>query len=248
MRCADCRTALSAWLDGEDLPGEADAVEAHVAGCRECAAYRDRAARVNRLARTQTAESGPDLVPVVLEAATPVRRRRRLRAGPVRVAVGAVGIGQCALAISEISLTGGGHGGVELIGASAAHLSHESSAWSVALAVGFLWVAVGTSRPAGLVPLIGGFVGVLTVLSLVDVADGRVEPARLLTHLLVVIGFALLVVLQRITPPGAPDTHRAGTQAPTWPPARLRSSPRADRIGGEDPSSGLQPSAHRRVA
>lgn len=223
MRCADCREALSARLDGEELPGESAAIDAHLAECAGCRTYAERAASVTRRARMSPVQETPDLVAAVLDAAPPPRRSR---SGAVRVALGAVGIGQCALAVSGIITAGGAHhGGPELAGASAAHLINESSAWNLALAVGFLWVAVGTARISGLVPVVAAFVGILTVLSAFDVLGGRVDGARLLSHGLVVVGLLLLMALQRLTRDGGGDTVAADSEpgstdagdGPTWP-------------------------------
>jgi predicted anti-sigma-YlaC factor YlaD len=220
--CGDCRDAISARLDGEDLPGESDRVDAHLARCADCRAFAERAARVTRLTRTRAAEPVPDLTAAVLAAAPPPVGARR--ADAIRLALGAVGVGQIALAVSGV-LAGAGHQGtVQLAGASAVHFSHESSAWNLALAVGFLWAAVGGSRLSGLVTVVGAFVGVLALLSVADVVDGRVDPGRLITHGMVVAGFLLLVALRRSTRDGGggagvPPVERTGTdrsRAPRW--------------------------------
>ena len=242
MGCDDCREAISAQLDGEEPPGEAAAVAAHLEGCPSCRAYAERAARVTRLTRTRPVEPGPDLVAAVVAAAP--RRPARSRAGALRVVLGVVGLGQFALAVSGVVAAGsGGHDAGELSGATAAHLVHESSAWNLALAVGFLWVATGTSRAPGLVPVIGAFVGVLTVLSGVDAVAGRVDPERLVTHGVVVLGLLLLLALHRATRggggarAGGRPTRPATTGAPGW--HRRRADP---------PTDGLAPSARRRAA
>lgn len=61
MGCGDCRKAISSRLDGEELPGEAEQVDEHLAGCEPCRAFAERAARVTRLTRTRVAEAVPDL-------------------------------------------------------------------------------------------------------------------------------------------------------------------------------------------
>ncbi|OLT11888.1 hypothetical protein BJF78_25500 [Pseudonocardia sp. CNS-139] len=189
MRCADCREAISAQLDGEGLPGEAASVEDHLAGCPDCRAYADRAARITRLARTGLAEPAPDLVAAVLAAPAPPARRARA-AFAVRVALGGLGLGQAALAVAGIAgAAGHGHGEVQLGGASATHFAHESSAWNLALAVAFLLAATGFSRVAGLVAVVGSFVGVLAVLSVLDLLAGQVEIGRLLGHSLAAAGW-----------------------------------------------------------
>ncbi|WP_433555745.1 zf-HC2 domain-containing protein [Pseudonocardia xinjiangensis] len=218
MRCQDCRQAISALLDGEDDPGEATAVDEHTATCPDCRSFLDRAAQVTRLARTGLAEPGPDLVAAVL-AAAPTRRERR--ADAVRLALGAVGLAQGALAVSGIATAGtfAMHDAMEVGGASAMHVAHESAAWNLALAVGFLWAATAAPRLSGLLPVIGSFVAVLAGLSALDLIAGRVDPGRILGHGLVVLGLVLLMVLRRRDrregdgalvglPPDAPRTER----------------------------------------
>jgi predicted anti-sigma-YlaC factor YlaD len=248
MRCEDCRDAISAQLDGEDLPGEAEAVEAHVAECRDCRAYVERAALVTRLARTGVAEPDPQLVTAVLSAPPPPARRAKATRG-VRVALGGLGLGQAALAIAGIAAAGQHeHGGtVELAGASVAHFVHESSAWNLALGVAFFLAATGTSRVAGLVPVIGSFVGVLAVLSVVDLLGGRVDVERLLGHGLAVAGFALLVGLRLLTGDGGGGSGRRAA-ADTGPrTASVQEETRLPQVRGEG-GDGLAPTARRRVA
>lgn len=243
MSCEECRDAISARLDGEDLPGESERIDAHLAGCAVCPAFAERAAQVTRLTRTRAVEPVPDLTAAVLAAAP---APARARADAVRVALGAVGIGQFGLAVSGVVAGAGHHGTVELAGASAVHFSHESSAWNLALAVGFLWAAAGGTRVAGLVPVVGAFVGVLAVLSVLDVLGGRVDPARLSTHALVVAGFVLLVVLR-----GRNGEGGGGSRTGSVTPGRDDAArPWAPRWAGRptEPGEGLAPTARRRAA
>jgi predicted anti-sigma-YlaC factor YlaD len=134
-------------------------------------------------------------------------------------------------------------GAVELAGASAAHFAHESSAWNLALAVAFLLAATGVSRVAGLVPVIGSFVGVLAVLSVLDLLGGRVEVGRLLGHGLAVAGFVLLVGLRALAGDGGGGSGRRPVPGAGSPVARP-DSPRAAHPRGEH-GDGLAPSARR---
>ncbi|KWT59901.1 hypothetical protein ADL21_22465 [Streptomyces albus subsp. albus] len=53
MQCSRVRTALSARLDGEQLPpGVTDGwLDAHLAGCADCRRWSEGAARLQRLIR-----------------------------------------------------------------------------------------------------------------------------------------------------------------------------------------------------
>ncbi len=258
MRCEHYREAISARMDGEDVPelgtpSEADAaVEEHLAGCAGCRAYADRAAHVTRLARIRPAEPGPDLLPGVLAATPdgpPRRSRRTWVLDGVRAALAALGVGQLGLAVSGV-VAGTGHDGHgELAGASVAHFSHESAAWNLAIGVAFLWVATGPARRSdGLVPVVGAFVALLLALSALDLLAGRVDASRLVGHGLVVAGLVLLVLHRRLgsggggTAAGDDRRHDAGTGPAT-------AARRAGPTGPARPvDGGLEPTARRPAA
>ncbi|WP_103383030.1 zf-HC2 domain-containing protein [Pseudonocardia dioxanivorans] len=212
MDCATCREVLSARLDGEDLPGEAVASDAHLAGCARCRAFHEQAARVTRLTRTRLVDpSGPrDLLALDLPPVVPARTRLDV----LRALLAAAGIAQLALGVSGLldAAAAGQHGGL-LGGAGLAHLGHESAAWNLAVGVGFLAVALRAARPAGsLVAMLGAFTAVLLLTSGIDVVSGRVGLGRLAGHTVLVTGLVVLVVLGR-RGPGDDRRHRAGRPA-----------------------------------
>ncbi|NMH96257.1 zf-HC2 domain-containing protein [Pseudonocardia acidicola] len=249
MECAECREALSALLDGEELPGEEQEIDVHLEECSECWTFADRAAHVTRLTRTRVAEQTPDVVAAVLAAAPPPRTPWWPSA--LRVALAAVGLGQFAVAVNGVVLAGMpgavGHG-IRLAGASAAHISNESSAWNLALAVGFLWVAGSSARASGLVAVVGAFVGVLGLLSLVDLLADRVDLARLGTHSLALVGLVLALALQRQHRHGGGDVPRRRLGRPTTGFGRA-TDPRSEPAGPIAGSGGgLTPVAERDAA
>lgn len=244
MRCDDCREAISAGLDGEELPGEEAAVSVHLDGCAECRLFADRAARITRLTRTRLVEPVPDQVATVVAAAPRDRSgpaRRRPGANAVRLALGAVGLAQFALAVAGLIGASGGHAGPELVGASAAHLVNESSAWNAALAVAFLGGAARTGRTSGLLPALTVFVAVLAVVSVADAVAGRVDAARLLGHGVAVLGVLLLLVLNRTDDDGGVERHDT--------PDRRRTGDRSVRtLRHRSEGDGLAPTARHRAA
>jgi predicted anti-sigma-YlaC factor YlaD len=194
--CAECREALSARLDGEDDPRERAEVDAHLAGCAECARWLDRASVVNRMARMSTVAPGPGINDEVLDAA-PGRGRRRLADG-LRVLLGALGFAQFALGMAQLTTFSAIHDHLGLSGApDSSHLWHESAAWNVAIGAGFGWIAVRRTRPAGLMPLMTAFVVLLTLVSVGDLWQGQVDRTRLMSHIMVVVGYLVLVALGR---------------------------------------------------
>jgi predicted anti-sigma-YlaC factor YlaD len=251
MRCEDCRDAISALMDGEDPGVEPGAVERHVEDCAACRAFSDRAAHVTRMARIRPAEDVPDVLPGLLAAldageSRPAPRRtwRTITRDAVRAALAVLAVGQLALALSGIVAALGTPVGTDhLGGASMTHFSHESAAWNLAIGVAFGWAASGAARrTGGLVPVIGAFVALLVALSALDLLAGNVTAGRLVGHLPVIIGLALLLLHARLDRRGGGTTGDAG---PVRAEDRGRFARRAD--GGFD-DGGLQPTAHHRAA
>ena len=224
VTCEAAREALSAQLDGEDEASGAE-VDAHLEGCPACRDWLDAAARVTRLARTTPAPAVAPLRPAALAAilaAAPGRARARL-ALTLRAALGALGAVQLLLALAQVLAVGkvGDAHGSTVEGATPNHLWHESAAWNVAIGAGFLWIALRRTRPSGLVPTLTAFIAVLTLLSVVDVANGRVEPVRLASHGLVLAGYLIILALLR------PGLH-TGDPRPGRQPGRPRYRVRFD--------------------
>lgn len=244
---------MSARLDGEGEAGEGAALDAHLGGCVDCRRWAERAAAVTRLARMGPVEPYPDLVETVLAApSAPPRRRVRTAETALRSLLACAGLGQVCLAVGGIvaATARGAHGGAELGGANLEHLTHESAAWNLALAVGFLWVAVQSRRAAALVPLVGAFVAMLGALSLPDLLAGEVQWPREASHAVAMLGLLALIALGRMggrpgegTPtaarpePGALDGSGASTE--------LR---RASGLRGDGGDQDLKPTGSHRAA
>ncbi|MGD9525229.1 zf-HC2 domain-containing protein [Pseudonocardia sp.] len=270
--CRECREIVSARLDGEAGPEEVGGADAHLAQCPPCREFVERAARITRLARMAPVVPGPDLTDAVAaaldaagSAAGPSAGSAAAAAGPtpgprtseaqgadrmrrrlpdlVRLGLGGVAAGQVALVVSGVVAVGQAqHGGGQLAGASSAHLVHESSAWNLALGVAFAVVAASRTRPAGLVPVVGAFLGLLGLLSVLDVLSNRVDPGRLVGHVPVLAGFLLLLLLWCLDRDGRGDAARpAGVRGAATGVPGARARRRARRRPGVAP-------AGRRVA
>jgi len=207
--CERYREALSARLDGEDLPLEAAELDAHLAGCGGCRQWADEAAAVTRLARVQVINRQPR---VDLAAA---RKRRPRLSRALRVLLGAFGAAQFALGILQAAGSDGAHDHSDSpLAVNPGHLFHESAAWNVAIGAGFAWIALRRGRPGGALPMLTAFVALLGMLSVNDIAGGRVDGLRLLSHGFVVAGYAIVVALSRPSlDPGQPPPGRLG---PPW--------------------------------
>jgi predicted anti-sigma-YlaC factor YlaD len=143
------------------------------------------------------------------------RPTRRQLTTALFVALALVGAVQLILGLAQVG--GGGssdhvHGGSD---ATAGHLWHESAAWNVAVGAAYLFLALRRSRPAGLVPMLTAFVGMLLLLSVNDLTADRVDSTRLVSHGFVIVGYLLVVALSKVTgdtatPPGARASTGSG--------------------------------------
>ena len=194
MHCPSFREAISARLDGEPLGMSARALDDHLAGCATCAAWAEDAARVTRRARLAGAPPVPDLTVAVLGAlprALPgmaVAVRSRLVGTGLRLALLTVGVAQAGVAWPVLA------SGVGAMSAPV-HMAHESGAWSLGVAAAFLAVAAGPRLAAGALPFLGSFVVFLAPVTLVDLAAGRVQLDRVVAHLLLLAGTALVATV-----------------------------------------------------
>jgi predicted anti-sigma-YlaC factor YlaD len=220
VECATFREAISARLDGEDLPGERAAVDEHLARCPACRRWAHDAQRVTRLARlTPVAATAPEVTPPAGQT-VPARRSRRWLIHGLRWALGAFGAAQFLLGVAQAAAAepeGHLHSGV-----TPDHLSHESAAWNIAIGAGFTWIALRRTRPAGAIPILTAFVAVLTLLTAGDVWTGDVGSVRLAGHGFLLAGYGIVVALSRPgLDPGAPPPMRRGL-------------PRQLRLGADD--------------
>ncbi|WP_231950944.1 hypothetical protein [Allokutzneria albata] len=196
MNCATCREALSARMDGEPEPVDPDA---HLQDCADCQAWQERATALTRTLRVRPAVTPPDLVPAVLAAAPAPRQPGRW----TRAALVAVATTQLALGIAQLIGVDAAHGGL-----MSGHLSNESTAWNIGLAVGMLWAALRTRAVAGLLAVLSGFLVLLIGYSVHDLIVGTVPVARVASHSLLLVGLGLLYALHRqsrLPAPSSPD-------------------------------------------
>ncbi|GAA1301982.1 zf-HC2 domain-containing protein [Saccharothrix xinjiangensis] len=246
MDCQSCREALSARLDGEAEPVAAAETDAHLAQCTACTRWQASAHALTRTIRVRPVGPEPDLVDAVLAAAPPrpTAEIRHIALTP-RLALAAVAIVQLWLALAQL-LAGatGAHGGHGF----STHLFNEGAAWNLALGIGLLVAAVSAHRAAGLLPTLGGFVAVLLAFSVNDLLAGTATTTRVVSHLPLVAGLALLYLVARAhrePTPGTParedrddldhHDHRGDETAP--------------RPGGRrGQQRHLRPTAHRRAA
>lgn len=217
MECEQCRTALSARLDGETEPVPAESTDRHLAGCAACRTWQRQATALTRRLRVRPAVAEPDLTDRVLATAWPPRAGT---GGRWRIALAVVAAAQLALGLAQLL---GWHAGMPAAGGHdmGAHLFDESTAWNVALGLGMAWVAWRARAAAGLIPVVGGFLVLLTAFCIRDLAAGTVTAMRVSEHGLLLIGFTLMLMVRRAAADGThgPATRSAATvdDAPTGP-------------------------------
>lgn len=170
------------------------ALDEHLAGCAQCAAWADDAARVTRRARLAEAPRMPDLTVAVLGAlpddlpGAAVAARASLLATALRLALLFVAVAQAGLAWPALA------SGTASMSAPV-HMAHESGAWNFGVAAAFLAVAAAPRLAAGALPFLGTFVVLLVPVTLADLAAGRVQVDRAMAHLLLIAGTALVATV-----------------------------------------------------
>jgi predicted anti-sigma-YlaC factor YlaD len=259
----DChlhREHLSADLDGEAGPGGAglhgaglhgaglsatglDAAQRHLATCPDCGRWWAEATRINRLVRTAPADPGPGFTAEQLDGLLdllpePARTGPSLARRLLRITLAVVGVVQVALGVWSLWVP---HGGPDAhaAGTGMLHMSHEYSAWSIALGISFLAGAVWTRHLAGALPVLVSFVGVLLVVSTIDLINDTVDLDRVVSHGLIVLGLGLVVaiVMTRpepdLRPSQGPDRVRQDVDEPDLTAPRPVGAP-ATRDGTSD--------------
>ncbi len=191
MDCDIAREALSARIDGEREPIPSARVDEHLAGCEPCRDWQAAAVEQTRLLRRMAGRS--QLAAVRQQAPEQPRRAGRPPISWRRWALGAVGIVQISLAVAQGL---GADLGVPHA-ASAGHVLNESTAWSAALGVVMLAAAIRPVVAGGLTWVLATFTAFLLLYEVIDTDEGRVTFDRPLTHLPVLAGAVLALIVWR---------------------------------------------------
>ena len=189
MDCTDARTAISARLDGEDLPAPAPALDAHLSACSECRAFEASATSMHRRLRLRSAEPVPDLSASIVSAIEPLDDGR---VSGLRAGLAAVAVVQILIALPALIL--GDDAGLP------AHTARHLGSFAVALGIGFLVAAWRPERVSGVLPLTAALVFCLLLTSGIDVASARADAlSELGGHATELVGLGLLWLLARET-------------------------------------------------
>jgi predicted anti-sigma-YlaC factor YlaD len=206
MDCDVAREAISALIDGEPPPVGRPELDAHLAGCGGCRAWREGAHDVTRRSRLAGAlpSPGPDAAARSAAAARDAAPAWRREAVLMRASLVIVAAIQCVTTLPALVL-GSDHG-------APIHVAHEMGAFDMALAVGFVLAALRPSRARGMSSLVGAAAVLLIVTAVLDLAAGHTGPSEESPHLLAVAGWLLLRRLATISPADA-----SGDGAPSLP-------------------------------
>lgn len=191
MDCDIAREALSARIDGEREPIPAARVDEHLARCEPCRDWHAAAVEQTQFLRRT---AGRSQVAAVREpAARPTRRRESPPISWRRWALGAVGVVQLALAAAQGL---GADLGIPHA-ASAGHVLNESTAWSAALGVVMIAAAFRPVMAGGLTWVLATFAAFLVGYEVVDTGGSGATVDRPLTHLPVLVGAVLALLVWR---------------------------------------------------
>jgi predicted anti-sigma-YlaC factor YlaD len=202
MECEVAREALSARLDGKREPVPTVRVDEHLGECAACRAWFVQAASephgLRRLVQSRL-DIAP-LVPLEIECVSPQRRSWMTWQ---RSALLCAGAAQTVMAIGQ-----GVGFSVELTRdrtmISPSHLTNESTSWSIALGIAMVGAALWSGGAAGIAGVLTVFAAVLTVDVFVDALSGTATTRQMLTHLPVMIGAVLAIMVWRSRPAPRP--------------------------------------------
>ncbi|AQT80746.1 hypothetical protein B1R94_17985 [Mycolicibacterium litorale] len=199
MDCEVAREALSARIDGEREPVPAARVDEHLAGCDDCRAWHARAVEQTQQLRRLAGRSQVAAVAAPADRqSSPASSRGRL---PVpawrRWTLAGIGVLQLGLAAAQafganVGTSAGGHH--PMMGG---HLLNESTAWSAALGAVMVIAALRPTAAAGLAGVLSVFSVLLAGYVVSDAVSGAVSADRVLSHLPVLAGTVLALLVWR---------------------------------------------------
>lgn len=199
MGCERYREALSADLDGEEIPVVEVSMVEHLTVCDDCRTFATGIISLRRRTAVRLAEAVPDLTARILDAARPPQAdqavgRAATAGGPprpqwARFALLGVALTQFLLALGPVLFTARS--------ASSTHLHHELGAWDLALAGALLLVVARPRYAAGLLPFATTLAAAMVLAAVVDVGSGRAAAVNESQHLLELAGLGLLWVISR---------------------------------------------------
>ncbi len=198
MDCTTARDLVSAQIDGDS--GQVAEVEAHLATCAGCSAWRENVHGMTRRLMRSATGHGPrrSFVP------RPPRGFGRYRA--IRLVLAWIGVLLVAWNLPDLFA-----GGVDV---TFIHLARHQNAFSMALGVTFLFVAWRPDRAYGMVPVAAVF-AIAVAGATIDLINGASTIERESIHLVEILGLVLVWILGISAGPGRKRRRTRRNQGPT---------------------------------
>jgi predicted anti-sigma-YlaC factor YlaD len=204
MACEQWIEAISALGDGEEPGVDRRLLEAHLARCESCQAFRDELEGMRGRDRVRSMPAMPDLSGRIVSlnaAADRASRSLVVRALLAGVAVSIMIQSFPALVLGEEGDTG-------------AHAARHLGAFAVAYAVGLLVVAVRPARARTVLPVAAILAAAILITAVVDVAQGRVPFLNETVHLPELLSVVLVWLLAVPVRPRATRLRQASRGKP----------------------------------
>jgi predicted anti-sigma-YlaC factor YlaD len=184
MSCESWRREISALADGEAAEVDGHLLDAHLANCPACRAFRENIHRLRR-AMVGTAPEMVDLSGRVAKLVAVVDRAGRWSIARGLLAVVAVEI--IVLSLPALIL------GEEQ--ATSVHAARHLGAFAIAYAAGLLVVVARPARARTMLPVAGLLAGALLITGIVDIVDGHVPLGGEALHIPELVSVVLIWLL-----------------------------------------------------
>jgi predicted anti-sigma-YlaC factor YlaD len=211
--CDVAREALSARIDGEREPVPTLRVDEHLASCGGCRDWYSRAVEQTQQLRRLVGRSQVSAVPK-WRAGTPARSRFRAwtTATWQQWALGVLGVIQIGLAVAQGL---GADVATPALGRDATvsgHLLIVAAAWWAALGVVMIVAALRPAAASGLAAAL--VVSILVLAGFLIGGAGALTVVRLLSHLPMLAGTVLALLVARAARPSKPEPRSGAAPAP----------------------------------
>lgn len=195
--CDRWREAISARADSEDPSIELSLIDAHLALCPACTTYAADIASTRSAFRIAAAPTMPDLSDAVVKRLA-AQDRRSWSVARGLLAVVALQILAFAL---PVLLLGDEEG-------TPSHGARHLGAFTVAYAIGILYVAFRPARARAMLPTAAVLMAALVISGIVGVIDGATTFVNELSHLPELLSAPLLWLVARPTPSNPAPSRR----------------------------------------
>jgi predicted anti-sigma-YlaC factor YlaD len=205
--CDVAQEALSARIDGEREPVPAVRVDEHLATCEDCRTWYVQAVEQTQQLRRLAGRSQVAAVAAASDRPALSRAPRRLPSTStwLRWTLALVGLMQVGLAVAQAAGVNVGTSAAAHYAMMGGHLLNESTAWSAALGVIMVVAAARPATAAGLAGVLSVFTAILTAYVVSDAVAGAVSLDRILSHLPVLAGTVLALLVWRDARTSGPE-------------------------------------------